>query len=81
LRMRNVVVGIFYVLATVCQWKAMPKQFGCGSAIHTYLQEWTKLGVFQELARHGLTPRPQIHADMPETFFGQLKVPFTAQRL
>jgi hypothetical protein len=23
----------------------------------------------------------KIHADMPETFFGQLKVPFTAQRL
>ena len=43
LRMRNVVVGIFYVLATGCQWKAMPKQFGSGSAIHTYFQEWTKL--------------------------------------
>jgi len=80
LRMRNVVGGIFYVLATGFQWKAMPKQFGSGSAIHIYFQEWTKLGVFQELARHGLTRRPQIHADMPETFFDQLKVPFTAQK-
>lgn len=49
LQMRKVVGGIFYVLATGCQWKAMPKQFGSGSAIHSYFQEWTRLGVFQEL--------------------------------
>ena len=30
LPMRNVVEGILYVLATGCQWKAMPKQFGSG---------------------------------------------------
>jgi transposase len=30
--MRNVVAGIFYVLATGCQSKAMPRQFGSGSA-------------------------------------------------
>jgi transposase len=49
LPMRNVVGGIFYVLATGCQWKAMPKQFGSGSAIHAYFQEWVEWGVFQEL--------------------------------
>jgi putative transposase len=49
LLMRNVVGGIFYVLATGCQWKAMPKQFGSGSAIHAYFQEWQELGVFEEL--------------------------------
>ena len=49
LPMRNVVGGILYVLATGCQWKAMPKQFGSGSAIHGYFQEWVELGVFQEL--------------------------------
>jgi transposase len=49
LPMRNVVGGILYVLATGCQWKAMPKQFGSGSAIHAYFQEWVKLGVFEEL--------------------------------
>jgi transposase len=49
LPMRNVVGGILYVLATGCQWKAMPEQFGSGSAIHAYFQEWTTRGVFAEL--------------------------------
>lgn len=49
LPMRNVVGGILYVLATGCQWKAMPKQFGSGSAIHAYFQQWVELGVFEEL--------------------------------
>lgn len=49
LSMRKVVGGILYVLATGCQWKAMPREFGSGSAIHAYFQEWVKLGVFDEL--------------------------------
>jgi transposase len=49
LPMRNVVGGILYVLATGCQWKAMPTQFGSGSAIHAYFQEWVESGVFEEL--------------------------------
>lgn len=49
LPMRSVVGGILYVLATGCQWKAMPKQFGSGSAIHAYFQEWVESGVFEEL--------------------------------
>jgi transposase len=32
----------------------MPKQFGSGSAIHAYFQEWVKLGVFEELWRLAL---------------------------
>ena len=49
LPMRDVVGGILYVLATGCQWKAMPRQFGSGSAIHAYFQEWAESGVFEEL--------------------------------
>jgi transposase len=52
--LRKVVSGILYVLQTGCQWKAMPKQFGSGSAIHAYFQEWVKLGVFEELWRLAL---------------------------
>ncbi len=48
LPMRKVVGGILYVLATGCQWKAMPQQFGSGSAIHAYFQEWVEAGVFEE---------------------------------
>jgi transposase len=54
LPLRNVVSGILYVLQTGCQWKAMPSQFGSGSAIHAYFQEWEKLGVFEELWRLAL---------------------------
>jgi putative transposase len=51
---RQVVNGILYVLYTGCQWKAMPSQFGSGSAIHAYFQEWVKRGVFYELWQFAL---------------------------
>ncbi len=49
LPLRQVANGIFYVLVTGCQWKAMPREFGSGSAIHAYFQEWVGLGIFQTL--------------------------------
>jgi transposase len=54
LPLRDVVAGILYVLRTGCQWKAMPAQFGSGSAIHTYFQEWVRRGVFEKLWREAL---------------------------
>jgi transposase len=54
LRLRNVATGILYVLRTGCQWKAMPAQFGSGSAIHAYFQEWVQRGVFHKLWRLAL---------------------------
>ena len=54
LPLRNVVAGILYVLRTGCQWKAMPREFGSGSAIHAYFQEWVERGVFEELWRLAL---------------------------
>jgi len=54
LSLRNVVNGILYVLQTGCQWKAMPREFGSGSAIHAYFQEWVAWGVFEELWRLAL---------------------------
>jgi transposase len=49
LSLRKVVNGILYVLQTGCQWKAMPSEFGSGSAIHAYFQEWVECDVFHEL--------------------------------
>jgi len=49
LPVRQVANGIFYILRTGCQWKAAPKEFGSGSALHNYFQEWMELGVFREL--------------------------------
>jgi putative transposase len=54
LPIRNVANGIFYVLLTGCQWKAMPREFGSGSTIHAYFQEWVALGVFEKLWRLAL---------------------------
>jgi transposase len=54
LPLRKVVTGILYVLRTGCQWKAMPREFGSGSAIHEYFQEWTASGVFEKLWRVAL---------------------------
>ena len=54
LPLRNVMTGILYVLRTGCQWKAMPREFGSGSAIHAYFQEWVERGVFARLWRLAL---------------------------
>lgn len=54
LPLRKVVTGIFYVLRTGCQWKAMPEEFGSGSAVHAYFQEWVQRGVFHKLWRLAL---------------------------
>ncbi len=46
--------GIFYVLRTDCQWKALPEELGKGSTIHRYFQEWNELGIFEDLWRKSL---------------------------
>ena len=46
---RKVVDGIFYVLRTGCQWKAVPPEFGSSSSLHRYFQRWQKRGVFRKL--------------------------------
>ena len=40
---REVLNGIFYVLWTGCQWKALPKDLPPKSTVHDYLELW-KLG-------------------------------------
>jgi putative transposase len=46
---RSVLDGIFYVLRTGCQWKAVPKAFGSGSSLHRYFQTLVEKGVFETL--------------------------------
>jgi transposase len=46
---RPVIDGIFYVLRTGCQWKAVPPEFGSGSSLHRYFQELVRSGVFEDL--------------------------------
>lgn len=52
--LRRTMDGIFYVLRTGCQWKAMPREYGSGSTVHRYFQEWTGRGVFGKAWRRML---------------------------
>ena len=49
LEWRRVLDGIFYVLRTGCQWKAVPRGFGSGSSLHRYFQYLVRRGLFHQL--------------------------------
>jgi len=51
---RAIADGIFYVLRTGCQWKAVPREFGSGSTLHRRFQQWVQRGVFRKLWKAGL---------------------------
>ena len=51
---RKVMDGIFYILRTGCQWKAVPREFGSGSTLHRWFQRFVKQGVFRRLWQAGL---------------------------
>jgi transposase len=46
--------GIFYVLRTGIQWKALPKEYGAASSIHQYFSEWAQAGFFRRMWQEGL---------------------------
>jgi transposase len=46
---REVLNGIFYILWTGCQWKAMPKDFPPKSTVHDYLELWNWNGTLERI--------------------------------
>jgi transposase len=53
--------GIFFVLRTGCQWKALSATGICpSSTAHDRFQEWVKAGVFLELWRAGLSEYDEL---------------------
>ncbi len=36
-------------MRTGCRWKAVPREYGCGSSIHRYFQEWLEAGLFDRI--------------------------------
>ncbi len=46
---REVLNGILYVLATGCQWRALPKDLPPKSTVHDYLTLWTWDGTLRRL--------------------------------
>ena len=51
---RKALGGILYVLRTGCQWKALPKEYGSGSAVHRHFQEWGEAVFFEKIWALGL---------------------------
>lgn len=51
---RAMMDGIFYVLRTGCQWKALPRCFGATSTVHDRFQAWCEADVFEQLWKAGL---------------------------
>ena len=58
--LKKVAQGIFYVLRTGVQWKAVPKEYGSGSTLHRYFQQWTAADVFQKLWKASLLEYDQL---------------------
>ena len=59
---RRVADGIFYILRTGMQWKALPREFGSGSSVHRYFQQWQQAGGFEQFWAIGL-----LHYDARKT--------------
>ena len=54
--------GIFYVLRTGCQWKALDETDLCsGSTAHTRFQEWAAADVFLKFWAQGIECFDEIH--------------------
>ena len=51
---RKVLEGIFFVLRTGIQWKALPKEYGAASSVHEYFSKWAESGFFLRLWEAGL---------------------------
>jgi len=58
---RQVLAGIFFVLRTGIQWKALPKEFGAASSIHEYFSKWVEAGLFMRLWQEGLLTYDELH--------------------
>lgn len=51
---REMMNGIYYVLRTGCQWKAIPRCLAAASTVHLRFQQWREAGVFVRLWQEGL---------------------------
>lgn len=51
---RQMLDGIFYLLRTGCQWKALPRSLGAPSTVHDRFQAWCAAGLFVDLWKAGL---------------------------
>jgi putative transposase len=67
--LRAVVEALFYLLATGCQWRALPREFPPRATVQRYFYRWRNTGLWQHLNRMlvehartalGRNPRPSL---------------------
>ncbi|MCL2086400.1 MAG: transposase, partial [Oscillospiraceae bacterium] len=58
--MRKILAGIFYVLRTGIQWKAVPREYGGSSNIHRWFQILVEDGFFVRIWAKGLEQYDEI---------------------
>lgn len=83
LDLRAVADGVFYVLRTGVQWKAVPREFGSGSSLHRYFQNWVDAGVFWKLWQRGLLEYDDsegIQWDWQSIDGGKVKAPLGGEK-
>ena len=51
---KKILSGIFYLIRTGCQWKALPRFYGAPSTVHDRFQEWRRSGLFEQIWKAGL---------------------------
>lgn len=49
LNRRKILKGILFVSKNKIPWKAIPKEYGSGTALNDYFRQWAKAGVFHRL--------------------------------
>src|SRR3954447_869077 len=62
---REVLNGIFYILWTGCQWKALPKDLPPKSTVHDYLELWNWDGTWERI-HHALYVEVRERRDMKQ---------------
>src|SRR5665647_1231270 len=61
---RKIMSGIFDLLCTGCQWKALPKFYGAPRTVHDRFQEWHRSGFFENMWRAGLLEYDLLEYDI-----------------
>jgi len=60
---RQALEGIMFVMYTGCQWKALPKEYGCRSTVHGKLMKWCKMGVFEKIMSKSIEYYHKYHPE------------------
>ncbi len=49
MKLRQVFNGIVYLTKTGCQWRMLPKEYGCWQTVYGYFNTWSEKGIWQQI--------------------------------